>query len=735
MSKPNWAKIAAVIVFSAAGAFAQSGPDSQLRYKVYYRCNSERVQVDHCRKDDDRLGYGPPTKPQGNYCLVYYPDRPLRGGLMVQSAELYDDIVKKLQACGALATAAPSAAQSPTPSSSAANQDAYYVTGMQYFKAKDYARAIPFLREAARHNLARGPALVYLGTAYYMLKQYQDAATAFEQCIRIADDANMEEMLGMAYAKAGKKDEAMATYLKLQSLDRKKAQQLYSVINEPINMSTNPYLTQANNYLDQKQYASAIPAYNQAITVQPSSDAYLGLGYSYYLLGQYQNALEPFEQAVRLKPDDSSNHYWAGVTHYQLKQYPAALTELQEAIRLNPNQSLNYHWLGEVYLNGYQQYDKAVAAYLECRRLDPSDARNHNELGLAYDSLKQYENALAEFQEAVRLKPDEPLYQSNLGIAYLRLKKIDETEKVEAALNKLNPKMAEELDKQIFATMYDMQHANKQPSPNQAPVAQPAPDNRAETYFAEADKYYLAKDYAKAVPLLVKAVQLKPDFANAWGRLAMSYYTIQQYKDALIAFQQCVKLVPNSPDAEFALGMTYLRLGNKEGAAEAYKKLQSMSPDEARQLYAQIQGQPETSAAPPAPARQPEQPSAPPNAAVPMARQLILMGSLNERQGKQDEALENYQRAIALHPDPDTLGTAYLYLGSLYSDQKKYAEAVTSYQESLHLQPKVAHTSYLLGIAYLGLGKKDEAVKVYQNLQLLDKNEAAQLYRNIQNTK
>jgi tetratricopeptide (TPR) repeat protein len=267
-------------------------------------------------------------------------------------------------------------------------------------------------------------------------------------------------------------------------------------------------------------------------------------------------------------------------------------------------------------------------------------------------------------------------------------------------------------------------------------VNQPAPSaGSAEAAFAEGEKNFQAKDLDKAVPFFLEAVRLKPDYANAWGRLGMSYYFAQQYKDALTAFQQCVRLVPGSADVEFMLGATYLQLGNKDAAVEAYKKLQSMNPAEAQKLYAAIQGQPAGPAAAAKPAPQPARPAAPPNAAIPLARQLLLLGTLNEQQGKQDEALANYRRAIEIHPDPDTLAMAYLNLGSLYADQKKYADAVSNYQESLRLQPKVAHTSYLLGVAYLGLGKKDEATKVYQNLLSLDKDEAEQLYRQIQNPK
>src|SRR5579863_7248949 len=76
-------------------------PTDVLRYEVPYKCDGETVQVKYCRKDSDRPGFSP-TKPQDNYCLVYYPDRPKSGGFIVQESELRDDITKKLQACGAL---------------------------------------------------------------------------------------------------------------------------------------------------------------------------------------------------------------------------------------------------------------------------------------------------------------------------------------------------------------------------------------------------------------------------------------------------------------------------------------------------------------------------------------------------------------------------------------------------------------------------------------------------------
>lgn len=72
-----------------------------LRYKYEYYCNKERIVVDHCRNDPAKPGFSPVPENQ-NYCLVYYPDRPKQGGFIVQKTELRSDIIKTLNACGAL---------------------------------------------------------------------------------------------------------------------------------------------------------------------------------------------------------------------------------------------------------------------------------------------------------------------------------------------------------------------------------------------------------------------------------------------------------------------------------------------------------------------------------------------------------------------------------------------------------------------------------------------------------
>jgi tetratricopeptide (TPR) repeat protein len=69
-----------------------------LEFNVNYSCGSERMMISRCRKDSDQPGF-PPTTPDQDYCQVYYPDRPKRGGFDASAVELRAEVIKKLQTC------------------------------------------------------------------------------------------------------------------------------------------------------------------------------------------------------------------------------------------------------------------------------------------------------------------------------------------------------------------------------------------------------------------------------------------------------------------------------------------------------------------------------------------------------------------------------------------------------------------------------------------------------------
>src|SRR5205814_8418273 len=69
-----------------------------LEYNVNYSCGGERMMITRCRKYSDQPGFAP-TPPDQDYCQVYYPDRPKRGGFDASAVELRGEAMKKLHTC------------------------------------------------------------------------------------------------------------------------------------------------------------------------------------------------------------------------------------------------------------------------------------------------------------------------------------------------------------------------------------------------------------------------------------------------------------------------------------------------------------------------------------------------------------------------------------------------------------------------------------------------------------
>jgi len=99
-----------------------------------------------------------------------------------------------------------------------------------------------------------------------------------------------------------------------------------------------------------------------------------------------------------------------------------------------------------------------------------------------------------------------------------------------------------------------------------------------------------------------------------------------------------------------------------------------------------------------------------------------LWGTVLDEQKKYDEAIAQYQRAIALDPKD---AVAYNNWGIALYEQKKSDDAVAKYQKAIELDPKLADAYNGWGVALKELGRYDEAIAKYQKAIELDPKGAA----------
>ena len=90
---------------------------------------------------------------------------------------------------------------------------------------------MPYLREALRLKADDANSASELGFAYNSLKQYAEAAAAYEQALQAKpDNAIALRRLGSTYLAMGRKADAVQIANKLQSLDKDRAQSLNAEI-------------------------------------------------------------------------------------------------------------------------------------------------------------------------------------------------------------------------------------------------------------------------------------------------------------------------------------------------------------------------------------------------------------------------------------------------------------------------------------------------------------------------
>ena len=180
-------------------------------------------------------------------------------------------------------------------------------------------------------------------------------------------------------------------------------------------------------------------------------------------------------------------------------------------------------------------------------------------------------------------------------------------------------------------------------------------------------------DYAKAVTFFEKAVEIDPNYAEAWYQAGFCYGMLERHNDALKASKQAAKLRPNWSETYVNIGASSFALGQFKDAAEAYRNATKLDETNPETQYALG----------------------------------LSLGKLN----RTDEEILAYKRAVAIKPDH---ANAFEKLGLAYFKQKRYAEAAQSFEQLKTYKPDAKTYNYL-GESYLEIGKAAESLDAFNN--------------------
>jgi tetratricopeptide (TPR) repeat protein len=223
----------------------------------------------------------------------------------------------------------------------------------------------------------------------------------------------------------------------------------------------------------------------------------------------------------------------------------------------------------------------------------------------------------------------------------------------------------------------------------------------------------------EAIPLLKRAVELKPDSADFHHNLGVALAHRGKLDEAVAEFRAALRIKPTGASALSNMGLALSQQGMVDEAIAALQdclRLQPGSVDVLHRLANVLRN-----------ARRPAE-------ALPHIQEAVRIkldsAELQHTLGltcadleKSNDAIAAYREALRLNPKyPDALNN----LGIILQNTGKSQEAVDCYRRALRLRPHSSETYNNLGVALAALERHDDAIMAYRAaLQLYPDSAAA----------
>ncbi|MGC9198879.1 MAG: tetratricopeptide repeat protein [Acidobacteriaceae bacterium] len=223
--------------------------------------------------------------------------------------------------------------------------------GMSYYGAGEYAKAAPFLQEAADRDPSNLPLRLALAHSYLWTRQDQKVLAVYREILVLNPNSAEADML-------------------------------------------------AGEALDQmKDWTGAVDQFRAAIQADPTlPDVHFGLGYLYWSKHRYPEAIPEFTAELKLDPNDAEDLSYLGDCHVKLSQFATARPILEKAIHIDPKDELAHLDLGAIDASTGQSKD-ALHELKLAESLAPNDVNVHWRLGRLYRAMGQTAEAKVEFDK------------------------------------------------------------------------------------------------------------------------------------------------------------------------------------------------------------------------------------------------------------------------------------------------------------------------------------------------
>lgn len=194
-------------------------------------------------------------------------------------------------------------------------------------------------------------------------------------------------------------------------------------------------------------------------------------------------------------------------------------------------------------------------------------------------------------------------------------------------------------------------------------------------------KYKMNKDVAEAEKLYLKTLQLKPSYFEGNFNLGAIYLENDMPKKAIPYLKSAIASKPDKAPAYYNLGEAYYASGDGENAIKTYKQIMQMEPNNALPVYK-------------------------------------IGAAYGKKLNDLDNAIVWFNKAIEMDPKQamyyEDLGVAYGFKGDI-------TNAIATFKRGLEVDPRYAAFYRNLAASYFQLGDEAEAQKYQAQFEQLSK--------------
>jgi protein O-mannosyl-transferase len=220
--------------------------------------------------------------------------------------------------------------------------------------------------------------------------------------------------------------------------------------------------------------------------------------------------------------------------------------------------------------------------------------------------------------------------------------------------------------------------------------------------------------YADPIGMLRDVVTIRPNNARAHNNLAIALLDAADPDEAMEHFGRAIKIAPKNPKFHVNLADQLAKKGHFEDVAAHYRKAIELQPGLVNAHYnlanclSKHLGRPDEAIV-----EYRETQKLDPS----FLEAYIMLGNLFAVQGRDAEAIEEFRMAIAAagpNTNPHTLAKAHFNLGNSIARNGRNDLALLEYQRALELNPQHYEAQYGIGYAHDRMEHPIEAVAAYR---------------------